>query len=361
MALSTYLLASGAIDRDGPIRWGVMGAGLISRDFVGALKALSPEEGVVVAVGARELEDAAAFARELSVERAHEGYEALAADPDVDVIYVGTVAQAHVQCAQIALAAGKHVVVEKPLALCVSDAEALTREARERGLFLLEGMWTRCFPAVHKARELLAAGAIGEVVAVSADFGWAADPAVHARTLDPRSGGVCLDVAMYPVAHVLLAAGAGMPRVVATGTSKPAASGGGVVDWSVGAALSWPSGVTATVLCTLGGATSEEAVYTGTKGTLRILRPAHAPSRLHLSVAAGRQASEDEALDFPLPPKPAGALRFNYPGSEGFVYEARAVHAALRAGKLELDEWTHAESVTTQAIIDAMREAVVSA
>ena len=79
--------------------------------------------------------------------------------------------------------------------------------------------------------------------------------------------------------------------MVATGTSKPAA-GGGAVDWSVAAALSWPSGLAATVLCTLGGATPEEAVYTGTKGTLRILRPAHAPSRLHLSVAAGRQVRE---------------------------------------------------------------------
>ena len=171
IALSTHMLACGVVDRDGPIRWGVMGAGRISRDFVGALKALAPEEGEVVAVGARDLEGAAAFARELSVERVHEGYETLAADPEVDVIYVGTVAQEHVQCCRIALAAGKHVVVEKPLALCASDAEALTREAHERGLFLLEGMWTRCFPAVRKARELLAAGAIGEVVAVSADFG----------------------------------------------------------------------------------------------------------------------------------------------------------------------------------------------
>ena len=58
---------------------------------------------------------------------------------------------------------------------------------------------------------------------------------------------------------------------------------------SSSAALSWPSGLTATVLCTLDGATPEEAVYTGTKGTLRILRPAHAPSRLHLSIAAGRE------------------------------------------------------------------------
>ena len=69
----------------------------------------------------------------------------------------------------------------------------------------------------------------------------------------------------------------------------------------------------------------------------------------------------DPADGTPLPPKPAGALAFHYPRSEGFVYEARAVHAALRAGKTALDEWTHAESLTTQAIVDAMRAAVVSA
>ena len=72
-------------------------------------------------------------------------------------------------------------------------------------------------------------------------------------------------------------------------------------------------------------------------------------------------AARIQSSDFPLPPKPAGALAFHYPRSEGFVYEARAVHAALRAGKTALDEWTHAESLTTQAIVDAMRAAVVSA
>ena len=152
-----------SIDPNRPVRWGVMGAGQISSDFVGALKALEAEEGVVVAVGARDASRAEEFASELGISRAHSSYEKLAADPNVDVVYIGTVAQAHVTCARIALAAGKHVVVEKPLALCAADAEALTHEARERGLFLLEGMWTRCFPAIKKARELLRSGAIGEV------------------------------------------------------------------------------------------------------------------------------------------------------------------------------------------------------
>ena len=89
--------------------------------------------------------------------------------------------------------------------------------------------------------------------------------------------------------------------------------------------------------------------------------PSPNPSPNRTRALLRREASEDQTLDFPLPPKPAGALAFHYPRSEGFVYEARAVHAALRAGKTALDEWTHAESLTTQAIVDAMRAAVVSA
>lgn len=348
----------------GTIRWGIMGCGGISSDFVGALKALTPEEGVVVAVGARNLADAKRFAARLGVERAHEGYERLANDPEVDVVYVGTVAQTHVQCARIALAAGKPVLVEKPLALCAEDAEALVAEAKERKLFLMEGMWTRAFPAIRRARELIASGAIGDVVAVSSDFGWPADPeGEHRRTVDPVSGGVCMDVAMYPIGHVLLATGPAKPaRVVATGTTKPAAGGGRrSVDWSVAAALSgFPRAgqLSATLLCTLDASTPEEAVYTGTKGTLRVHRSAHTPTRLTLSVAEGRDLVE-RSEDFPLPPVPEGALPFNYPGSQGFVYEARAVHDALRAGRLEAEEWTHEESVTTQAIIDEVRAAVV--
>lgn len=361
-------LSAGVADRHEthrPIRWGIMGSGMIASDYVGALQGLPAGEAEVVAVGARSLGSAEAFAREHSVARAYEGYEAVAADPEVDVIYVATVAQAHVACARLALAAGKPVLVEKPLALCASDAKALAEEARHREVFLMEGMWTRCFPALRRAQELLRSGAIGEVTAVSADFGWPADPlGEHKRTLDPVSGGVCLDVAMYPIAHVLLAAGAAEPtNVVAAGTAKAASNGEGRVDWTVGAALSgFPRApaLTATILCTLDGSTPEEVVFTGTKGTLRIERPAHAPSRLRLSVASCREKTTEEQIDFPLPPAPEGALPFNYPGSQGFLYEAEAVHAALRAGRLQSDEWTHEESITTQAIIDRMRAAVIA-
>ena len=348
--------------RDGPLRWGIMGSGKIASDFVGALKDVPSDEMQVVAVGARSIDSARDFADKLNLDNAHGSYEALAADENVDVIYVGTVAQAHSDCVRIALAAGKAVLCEKPLALCASDALALTEEARARGLFLMEGMWTRTFPAIQKARALLKDGAIGDVVAVATDFGWPADPhGEHARTLDALSGGVSLDVAMYPLAAILLATGATRPEhVVATGTTRASADGDGLVDWSVAAALSWPQ-LSATVLCTLDGSTPEEVVYTGTRGTLRVHRAAHTPTRLTLSVAgASREDADEEVLDFPMPPVPALARPFNYPGSQGFVYEARAVAAALRAGMLECPDWTHAETVTAQACLDAIRRQVIA-
>jgi len=227
-------------------------------------------------------------------------------------------------------------------------------------------MWTRFFPAVRKARELLSSGIIGDIIAVAADFGWPADPeGEHKRCIDPISGGVSTDVAMYPIGHILLAAGAAPPtRICASGTTKTASDGRSRVDWSVAGALSGFPGnpaLSATVLCTLDGSTPEEAVFTGTKGTLRVHRSAHTPTKITLSVAESREVSKDETFEFPLPPKPKKALPFNYPGSQGFVYQAQAVHAALRKGKLQCDEWTHEESVTTQACVDALRGAVIGA
>jgi len=363
-----WLPLTPAIREGDPVRWGIMGCGLIASDFAAALRGLPESKAVIVAVGARTGANAEKFAKTFGVDRAYEGYEALAADPDVDVVYVATVAQSHAACVSTALAAGKAVLCEKPLALSESEAAALIADARARRLFLMEGMWTRCFPAVHTARRLLRSGAIGDVLAVSADFGWQADPdGSHARVLDPLSGGVSMDVAMYPIAHILLClASPERPlEVVASGTSRRAAGGSGHVDWSAGATLcAFPANprLVATVLCTLDAATPEEVVYTGSKGTLRVHGPAHAPSRLTLALNGdSREAgAAEEVLDFPLPPVPPGVPPLHYPRSQGFVYEASAVGAALRAGQLEADEWTHHETLTTQWVVDAMRDEVVA-
>ena len=105
-----------------------MGSGLISSDFVGSLQDLPATEAKVAAVAARSKASAEKFAQSFGIPNVYEGYEALAADPEVDVIYIGTVARTHADCVRLALAAGKPVLVEKPIALCEEEAAALVAE-----------------------------------------------------------------------------------------------------------------------------------------------------------------------------------------------------------------------------------------
>jgi predicted dehydrogenase len=155
-------------DDEHPLGWGLLGASNISSDWA---KSLADVPGAkLVGVAARSAEKAAEFARTHGVARAHASYDDLVNDKEVDVVYVGTITRLHKDHALKAIAAGKHVLCEKPLAETEADGRAMYAAARAKGVMLQEGMWTRFFPAVERARELLALGTIGEVRAVQADF-----------------------------------------------------------------------------------------------------------------------------------------------------------------------------------------------
>lgn len=94
------------------------------------------------------------------------------ADPDVDVVYVGTVHPTHHQVALGAIRAGKHVLVEKPLCTTLAETQDLVAEARKTGVFLMEGLWTRCFPLTLCVKKILDSNRLGPVRAVTADFGF---------------------------------------------------------------------------------------------------------------------------------------------------------------------------------------------
>uniref|UniRef100_A0A674HPN0 Trans-1,2-dihydrobenzene-1,2-diol dehydrogenase n=1 Tax=Taeniopygia guttata TaxID=59729 RepID=A0A674HPN0_TAEGU len=121
-----------------PTRWGICGAGAISHDFVLALGTLPRSEHTVVAVAARDLGRAQTFARRLGVPRAYGSYEELAQDPDIDVVYVGTVNPTHLPAGLLFLRRGRAVLMEKPMALDAREVAQLVGTARERGVFLME-------------------------------------------------------------------------------------------------------------------------------------------------------------------------------------------------------------------------------
>ncbi|NXS32006.1 DHDH dehydrogenase, partial [Pomatostomus ruficeps] len=195
----------------GPTRWGICGAGAISHDFAVALKTLPRTEHTLVAVAARDLGRAQSFARRFGVPRAYGSYEELAEDPDVDVVYVGVVNPVHLPAGLLFLRRGRAVLMEKPMALGACEVAELVGTARERGVFLMEGFWTRFFPAWRRLRSLAREASLGRPLLFRGALGFALGGVPRLR--DPAlGGGVLLDLGGYGIQAALdLLGGRGTP------------------------------------------------------------------------------------------------------------------------------------------------------
>src|SRR6478735_7549266 len=151
------------------LRWGILGPGWIAQRFVESLQANTRQQ--VAAVGSRSQDRASEFAAQWSLPKAHDSYEALFDDPDVDIVYIATTHPSHRDNAVDALNAGKHVLVEKPLAVDAAGARDIADAAARANCFVGEAMWTKFLPKFDVIRQLLDDGALGEVRTVIADHG----------------------------------------------------------------------------------------------------------------------------------------------------------------------------------------------
>ena len=185
------------------IRWGIVGAGRIAHTFVQDMPAT--ETGVVEAVAARSGVAVRAFADQYEIGTAHEGYESLYGDPDIDAIYIATPHSLHLQHASDALRAGKAVLCEKPITVNASECRQLINIAEETGRYLMEAMWTWFLPAIRKAKEWVDAGRIGRIVQIQSDFGYPQIYSAEKREYDAKlAGGCLLEMGVYPVALTAL-------------------------------------------------------------------------------------------------------------------------------------------------------------
>jgi len=187
-------------------KWGFLGTGNIARAMANALHHVPGAE--CFAVASRSQDTAQAFAREYGFGRAYGSYDALLADPEVDIVYIATPNGLHKDNILSALAAGKHVLCEKPMTLSVADSKACFAAARAAGLFLMEAFWTAFFPAMQKAVDVVRSGEIGAPRHVTANFVSLRDPETSPILFDPAlGGGARNDLGIYPVAAALLLAG----------------------------------------------------------------------------------------------------------------------------------------------------------
>jgi uncharacterized protein (TIGR00369 family) len=258
-----------------PVRWGILGTGGIAGAFATDLRLT--ESGGVVAVGSRSRASADRFADEFDIAHRHGSYESLVADPEVDVIYVASPHPMHHDHALLALRAGKHVLVEKPFTMNATEARDVVREARGRGLFAMEAMWTRFLPHVGLIRDWLAEGLLGDVVTVTADHGqWFAEDASFRLFAPELGGGALLDLGVYPVSFASMVLGA-PSRVLSM--SDPAFTG---VDAQTSMLFGYDSGAQAVLTCTLRAKSPTRAAIVGTDARIEVDGDFYAPAAVTL-------------------------------------------------------------------------------
>jgi predicted dehydrogenase len=314
------------------IRWGILGTGNIAKQFARGLQAIP--DAKLVAVGSRSTATAEAFGNEFNAPNRHATYEALAADPEVDAVYVSTPHPMHKENTILCLNAGKAVLCEKPFAMNVRETEEMIKVARDRKVFLMEAMWTRYIPIICKVRDWLNKKNIGEVRMLTADFGFCAGFDPKSRLFDPNlGGGALLDVGIYVVSFASMVFGEQPDRI--TGMAHLGASG---VDEHAAIILGYSKGQLASLTTSVRANTPHEVWILGSEGRIKI----HSPFWKATTATLFIEGKGSETIELP------------HTGN-GYNYEAVEVGACLRAGKLESAILPLDETVAVMKTMDTIR------
>lgn len=339
--------------QDKPFGWGIMGTGTIAGLFAADL-GLLPQARVAV-VHSRSLEKAQGFAARFGEAKAYDDEAAFLADPAIDAVYIATPNHLHAAQALRAIAAGKPVLIEKPIALASADVEAIARAAGDRGVFAMEALWSRFLPAVYRAREQIAAGRLGKVRRIRADLSYLHSEEPGSRFYDPAlGGGAAFDLGVYPLSlalHLL-----GEPQAV-SGSWLAAGTG---VDRRSTFRLDYPAAV-AELSCGVDRNGANRLLIEGERGGLVFEAPFLKAQRLSWYADAGRATAAYERgtggvarlLDR-LPQLGRISENVAFPGN-GLQFQAEAAMAAIRAGKSACAEMPLGESAAVLRIIEAVR------
>lgn len=310
-----------------PLRWGVLGTGWIAQRFCDAMVRHTRQR--VVAVGSRTQQGADAFAdafvtRNTAVETgwplerpaAYGSYEALVADPDVDVVYVATPHHLHLPHGRLALDAGKATVVEKPMGLSAAEVASLEALASARRLFLMEALWSAYLPKFDVIRQLLDAGALGTVHSVQADLGEHFGPGHRIMRAD-LFGGPRHDLLTYPLWLARWVLG-DLDEVHEVVTPAPRELSPDGVEGRIAVAARTAYDTVASLFATILGDTPSTATVVGSSATLHIDGPFYQPGGFTLRAHDGRELRYDEPRT----------------GHAGLHHEAAAAARAVAAGRL---------------------------
>jgi predicted dehydrogenase len=334
---------------DQPLRWGIVStgriAGVFARDLPGAF------EGVLQAVGSRTLASAQRFAGEHGIagEHTHGSYAALFADPTVDAVYVATPHPEHKEAVLAALAAGKHVLCEKPIGMNLEEVEEMQAAAVAADRTLMEAWMYRCHPQTKRLVELVKSGVIGELRHVQGAFSYRAVFDANSRTWNKAlGGGGILDVGGYPLSYARLLAGAAAGELFAepeelhaVGQLNPET---GIDEWTT-AIVRFAGNITAEVSCGVGLHQNNRLRVYGTEGWIEVPSPFVIVRGVQTSALLLYRGDDEEAETVEITP------------DRGlYAYEADAFAESVRAGQREVAACTWADTRGNMAALTRWRE-----
>ena len=249
------------------LRWGLLSTAHINRVLLPPLRASARNE--LTAVASRDLARAQAYASERDIPHAFGSYEAMLADPDVDVIYNSLPNSLHTEWTIKAAEAGKHILCEKPLAVTVEEVDAMTAAAKKAGVVLMEAFMYRHHPQTLKVRELIEGGAVGKLQVMHGSFTFKIANEDDVRLNSTLGGGSIWDIGCYPISYARLIAGAEPIEVF--GWQVTGARSG--VDETFTGQLRFPDDVFAVFDCGFRTPFRAHMDLAGTEGSLAVTRP----------------------------------------------------------------------------------------
>lgn len=269
--------------------WGILGTGSIARQFVEDLGKLP--KAVLHSVHSRTFDKAQAFARKYGFRDVHKELSSFLGDPALDIVYIATPHHMHCEQTVQCLDAGKHVLVEKPMAMNVREARRIARVAEESQLFCMEAMWTRFMPVYQKVRKLLKEDVIGDVKLFSAELGQPLTYSPEQFRFDlEKGGGSLMDLGVYPISLTLMLLG--KPESV-EGVCRKGESG---VDMTERITLYYKNGAIADLRSSFECKLPNGIWIGGDKGAVEIPAPLYRPDRYHLEKYG--PAKKEKGADF---------------------------------------------------------------
>jgi predicted dehydrogenase len=320
------------------MRWGLVGPGQIAQRFAAALATL-PDARLHAVVG-RDASRAQDFAARWGC-RACADVATMLADPALDAVYIATTHNAHAEVAAACLRAGKPVLCEKPLAATGAQARALVALSQERGVFLMEALWTRFLPAAAVVQGWLREAAIGRIRALQSSFGFNApyDPA--SRNFDPAlAGGTLLDIGVYCLSLsqwvMALQGQHDAPRMQVLGVLAPTG-----VEQRCAVNMQYADGTLSQFSCAFDSAHYNRLRIYGESGLIEL------GPQFWQATEAVLQLNGEPAMRVPAPFE-----------CNGFEYQIRAAMASMRAGDIECAPIPHVQTLAVQDQIDELRRAL---